>query len=273
MKPILFLLLLLTGFTCKAQSLYSVLHLNENNAYKFGRPTTIIEEYTWYGSGSNKFIKTVKLFDNAGMLVNDERFDKDGKSTASFSYTNDTARRLRLSKVPEQSLVTGFLKETTTYMYNKNGFLVRYVQDNEKNVVTWVATIIPDDRGNPIEFTLYDGHGNVFGKEKAEYDYSTNTATNTVYTREGARLGTSVMFFKAQQPTKAQMDNINFNSHGDPLFSVLKNSDGTTVRFEYEYKYDNLGNWIEARTYRVTTKSSGKLKRELSRESKRTITY
>jgi hypothetical protein len=103
-----------------SQNIYSALQLNENRDYKTARPKKIVETNTFYNSSGKQVDKNVKTFDEAGMLLTEERFDESGNLKAKLTYTNDTANKLKLTRTFERWTQFGYSKETAFYTYDSN---------------------------------------------------------------------------------------------------------------------------------------------------------
>src|SRR5258707_1165259 len=117
-------LLFLHGYT-HAQNIYSALHLNEEREYKTVRPKKIIEKFTFYNSSSTEIQKNVKLFDDAGLVVEEDRFDESENLTGRITYTNDTVNRIVLTRTMERWGSFGYEKETAFYDYDTGKHLIR----------------------------------------------------------------------------------------------------------------------------------------------------
>ena len=99
---ILYCLTFLSGFA-NTQSIFSALHLNENREYKTARPKKIDETNTFYNSSGKKVYSNIKTFDEAGMLLKEERYGEYGDLQARLIYTNDTINKLHLSRMFERT--------------------------------------------------------------------------------------------------------------------------------------------------------------------------
>src|SRR5689334_20470321 len=111
-------LLLLLFFTqllgqLKSQSIFSVLHLNEERDYKTKMPKKIVETKTFYNASGTQVEKSISLFDEAGMVWSSEAYDDEGNLIFRASFTNDTANRLKLSATFERWTKYGYSKGRT----------------------------------------------------------------------------------------------------------------------------------------------------------------
>jgi hypothetical protein len=95
--PIIVLLTLISRHA-NAQTIFTALHLNEDREYKTKKPKQIVEINSFYNTSGKLVDKNVKSFDNAGMLMVEERYDQEGTLKARLTYTNDTLRKLKLAR-------------------------------------------------------------------------------------------------------------------------------------------------------------------------------
>lgn len=274
MKPILLLFLLLSvSAICRSQSLYTELHLNDDREYHFGKAKQIIEENTFYTSSYTHTEKNVKTFDAAGMLLTEERYDQEGILTAKLTYTNDTTRHLKLSRVFERWLKYGRSKETAIYKYDERGFLVTSTDSNATGKIIDIAKMTNNSKGDPIELNLFNANNELLGKETAEYNYDKNTVVISVFKNDGTKLTADTSKIRFTPDTISKEDKNNYTQYNDILSYTSKNVNGSITLFECEYQYDSKGNWIEQKIYKVKPEPNGKKKRILDRLFKRHITY
>ncbi|MBK8042627.1 MAG: hypothetical protein IPK21_08150 [Haliscomenobacter sp.] len=183
----LFLLTLLSGLV-RSQNIYSALQLNAEREYKTQKPKKIVETNTFFDSSSKQVDKNIKTFDNAGMLLTEERFDENGRLKARFTNTNDTVHRITLSRVFERWTPLGYSKETAFYTYDKNFFLIGNTNKDANGNIISQTNLVCNQNGHPIELTLLDGNGNSFGKEIANYLYDKNKVVTSVVANDGSVL-------------------------------------------------------------------------------------
>src|SRR5688572_19361407 len=98
---ILFLLIFNSEFAT-SQNIYTAIQLNQEREYKTRRPKKIIEANTFYSASGKQVDKNIKTFDEAGMLLIEERYDESGTLKARLTYTNDTTNRLTLTRTFER---------------------------------------------------------------------------------------------------------------------------------------------------------------------------
>jgi len=255
----------------RAQNIFSALHLNETSEFKFGKPSQIIETNTFYSSRNTQIDKNVKTYDNAGILLEEDRYDDDGKLTAKLRYINDTTKRLKLQRIFERWARTGYSKETAVYTYDEHNFLIRVTDLNANGNTINVSQLVNNAKGNPTELRLYAGNGGAYGVEKAEYYYDENMVVTSVYSNDGGKLSTDTL---AIDYSKAgPIDKSVYNDRGDAISYTSKNLDGSRHLFEEEYSYDDAGNCIDQKIYEVTIKKNGKKRRALDRRFQKQVIY
>ncbi|HZF64948.1 MAG TPA: hypothetical protein VEZ55_10695 [Chitinophagaceae bacterium] len=97
-KVTILLCLTVLGGVAHSKNIYSALQLNENTDYKTSRPKNFVETITYYNSNGKQVDTYVKAFDKAGMLITEEQYES-GNLKARLTYTNDTTKRLKQSRV------------------------------------------------------------------------------------------------------------------------------------------------------------------------------
>ncbi|HET6995077.1 MAG TPA: hypothetical protein VFI06_08860 [Chitinophagaceae bacterium] len=256
-----------------AQNIYSALHLNDEREYKTARPKKILETNTFFNSSGKQVDKNIKTFDEAGMLLLEERYDESGTLKARLTYTNDTVNRLTLTRTFERWTQIGYSKETAFYSYDSNKFLIA-TTDRDPNGNTLMQTnLICNDKGHPIQLSLFDGNGNPYGKEIATYLYEKNKVVTSVISNEGAVLSTDTIKISFKEASLFPSDREVYNSNGDLTSWTRRNLDQTETIFEEEFTYDKFGNCTENIIYKVTVKENGKRKKKKDRIFKKEYKY
>ena len=269
---ILFLLTLISGLV-KSQNIYSALQLNAEREYKTKRPKKIVETNTFFNSNGKQVDKTFKTFDEAGMLLTEERYDDNGTLKARLTYTNDTARRIKLTRVFERWTQFGYSKETAFYSYDTNFILTGTTDKDANGNVIRQTNLVSNETGHPIELSLFDGNGNSFGKETATYLYDRNKVVTSVVSNEGRVLSSDTGKISFTQSSKFPGENEVYNVNGDLTNWTRRNMNGPETIFEEEYTYDSFGNCTENKIFKVTIKGNGKRKREDDRIFRKEYSY
>jgi len=265
-----FLLLSIGCKAVKSQNIYTALRLNVNNEYKTKKPLKIVETNSFYSSSGKSIHKNIKAFDAFGMLISEERFDKNNKLTARLTYTNDTVRRLKLSRTIERWTAFGANGETAFYNYDTKDNLIETIDKDANDNIIHKSRITCNDRGFPIELSLYDGNNRPFGKETAEYLYDKNKVVTAVIANDGRTISTDT--------TEYHFNNLNsihasYNLNGDRTSWVSTGHNGSITHYESEYTYDKDGNCTDQVIYKVTIKRDGKKKKEIDRAFRKQYTY
>jgi hypothetical protein len=268
----LFTLVLFSG-PVKPQNIYSALHLNQAREYKTVKPRKIVETNTFFNPSGKQIDKNIKIFDEAGMLITEERYDESGSLKARLTYTNDTLNKLKLTRTFERWTQFGYLKETAFYSYDSNKFLIGTTDKDANGKVISQTNLICNDKGHPIELSLFDGNGNSFGKETATYLYDKNRVVTSVISNDGKALSTDTIKISFKEASSFANDKEVYNSTGDLISWTSRNLDRTETIFEEEYTYDKFGNCTENKIYKVIVKGSGKRKRTKDRIFKKEYTY
>lgn len=263
MKTILCLFLIVPVYL-NGQNIYSALHLNGKSDYKTAKPKKIIETNTFFNKSGKQVDKNIKLYDNAGMIISEERFNEDGNLTARLTYTNDTANKIHLSRTFERKTAIGTMIETAWYSYDSHYQLIRVTDKTADGNLIGTTEIVNNAKGLPVELTTYDANGNLFGKETADYAYDHNMAITTVYNRDGKKLSSDSITINFRNAYQYPDPIKKYNEQGDLVIS--KN-------FEYEYQYDKSGNCTEEKIYKVTIKPNGKKQRKIDRIFKKVYSY
>lgn len=272
-KLTVFIVLTLVSGLLSAQNIYTALQLNQDREYKTAKPKKITEINTFYNTSGKQVDKNVKTFDEAGMLLVEERYDENGSLKAQLTYTNDTSNRIKLTRTFERWTQSGYSKETAFYNYDSSKFLISTTDKDANGNTIRQTNLICNDKGHPIELSLFDGNGHSFGKEIATYFYDKNKVVTSVVSNDGRTLSTDtikISFITASLfPDDAEV----YNANGDLVNWTRKELNGNKTIFEEEYLYDNFGNCTEKKIYKVTVKNNGKRKREIDRIFKKEYSY
>ncbi|MDB5200651.1 MAG: hypothetical protein JWQ27_60 [Ferruginibacter sp.] len=260
---ILFLLFFLNGVT-RSQNIYSALQLNAEREYKTRKPTEIVETNTFFSSNGKRVEKNIKSFDKAGMLLSENQYD-NGTLKARLTYTTDTVHRINLSRVFERWTQFGYSKETALYSYDKNFFLIGTTDKDANGNIIRQTNLVCNEKGHPIELSLFDANANSFGKEIATYLYDKNKVVTSVVTNDGSVLTRDTVKISFTEASKFPGGNEIYNANGDLTNWTSRNLNGSETIFEEEYTYDVFGNCTENKIFKVTVKGNGKRKRENDR--------
>ena len=254
-----------------SQNIFTALQLNQDREYNTKKPKKIVETNTFYNTSGKQVDKNVKTFDDAGMLLMEERYDDKKALKERLTYTNDTVNRLKLTRTFERWNQFGFSKETAFYNYDNLHFLVSTIDKDTNGNILWQSDLVCNDKGHPIELSLFDGNGNSFGKEVATYLYDINKVATSVVSNDGRTLSSDTTKITFKTASLFRSNGENYNAKGDLINWTSKNFKGTETIYEEEYTYDSFGNCIENRIYKV--KRNGNKKRDIDRIFKKDYTY
>lgn len=268
---ILFLLIFISHLV-KSQNIYSALQLNQERAYKTAKPKKIIEHNTFYSSSGKEDYKNIKTFDPVGMLLIEERYDETGNLSARLTYVNDTLNRLTLSRTFERWNKLGYSNETATYKYEKKALISITDTDVRGNRIGF-SEMTNNEEGYPIVLNVYNGNGQLLGKEIATYFYPLNQVATNVLNKNDQIISADTSKISFVNASKFPSNKESYNSYGDLISWVRKKYDGSEIIMEGEYVYDTLGNCKEERVYRTVVKVGKKPKRIISSVFKKEYTY
>jgi hypothetical protein len=269
---ILVLLTLICG-VANSQNIYSALQLNQEREYKTRRPKRIVETNTFFNESGKQVDKNIKTFDAAGMLLIEERFDENGKLNARLTYNNDTLKRLKLSRTFERWNQFGLSKEAAFYSYDTNNFLVGITDKDSNGNILSQSSLICNDKGHPIQLSLSDRNGNLFGIEKAIYLYDRNKCITSVISKDGSKLSTDTITISYKNAYLFPSSTKKYSANGDEVSWTRQNHNGTEIFMEEEYTYDEFGNCTENKIYEIKVKANGKRKRENDRIFRKEYIY
>ncbi|SJZ31933.1 RHS repeat protein [Sediminibacterium ginsengisoli] len=272
-KLTIFLLAVFLIGSARSQNIFSALQLNAQRSYKTKRPKKIVHITTSFTASGYNVAKDVIVFDNAGMVQVSESYDANGMLKTKASYTNDTVHRIVLASVFERWMKFAYFKESSVFTYDNNFFLIGVTDKDEIGRVIRQTDIVCNEKGHPIELSLFDGNGNQKGKETATYSYDKNEAFTSVISNDGKVLSSKTIKISFTEASKFPDVNTVYNTNGDLIHWVRKNPDGSETTFEGEYTYDSFGNCTEENIFKVTVKKNGKRKREIYMVSVKEYTY
>jgi hypothetical protein len=256
----------------QGQNIYSALHLNEDKEYKTKRPKMIVETKTFYSATDQRTEKSIMVFDGAGMIQTEERFDESGSRTAKLTYKNDTVNHRCLETIFERWGKTGYGQETTLYTYDANHALIRVTDQDARGSIMRISKITNNEKGHPVELLLTDGGGNPFGRETGTYFYDRNSVVAAVFDNDGNQLSADTMKISLKDARLHPVEGTVYNEQGDVVKWTSKQGNGAPDLYETEYVYDAFGNCTDEVIYKVEVKA-GKPKKKRERHFERQYTY
>jgi hypothetical protein len=256
-------------------SIIDALHLNENPDYKTRRPLRIVEKTTSFNINDRKSSdKIIKTFDEAGMLLTFEFYGDNDSLFARITYVNDTLHRIKLSATREVWTRNGISKQTSLYAYDRNYFLTGTTDIDGQGKIIRKTSIRCNEKGHPVELSLFDGDGKFYSKEKATYNYTTNKLLRFAETKDGQIVtdeDSSKISLK-EAGNFPEADEV-YNSNGDIIRWKGKRVIDKGMIYEREYVYDESGNWTETKIMLLTTNEEGQPLRKVKQMVSKEYTY
>lgn len=210
---------------------------------------------TYYYSKKVEKVKEIISYNFHNNLTIRNRYDDKNILQQRLSRVYDSTGTVNLfRKLETWHPIIGHFYDTYFYQYDSNGFLSGIVEKDENNNINRKTTIINNEKGHPIELSIYIGN-EMQGRETAEYDYEKNEVFIQYFNKQGAffNSATSKIESSISEPTDV------LNEYGD----IIK-----SAKYEKTIKYDKFGNWIKE-VYSVL--KSGKFVK--SSETTRVIKY
>lgn len=273
LKIIIFSFLIISNCRCFSQTIYNAIILNKNNYYKTTKPKKTIQTITYYSLNGKGFEKCITLFNASGMAISQEIYSHNGwqKNT----YTNDTFRKIRLSKIIEGNYFGGF-KFKEIYTYDENNHLTRitisFSTNNSDTVGRVCSTVVlkNNEKGQPIEAVeFYQSNdtletGNIstakylVNKNKVEISFPADSLRNETF---------FIINYGIFVP--------GFNEIYDSLGELVsfQQSNGSLTKYEIAYKYDKYGNYKRIKIYSRNLSVKGRKSKKVAKVVKLKYEY
>lgn len=278
MKLSYFLIVLLLCGQINAQrlSIIDALHLNEEVDYREKKPIKIIENNINYSIVKTEFRDSIiKNFDKNGMMTSFEFYSENNDSVFyRVSYINDTINKIKLAKTTEKRQKKGIHKEISKYFYDEKSFLIGSIDLDSNNNVIRRTTIVCNEKGHPIELSLFDNKDKFIAKEKATYYYNSNKVVRNIDLSEQFVINNKDTWkISLRNENLFPDENEVFNNYGDKVKWNNKNEFDKNSYYEREFVYDPFGNWTESKNYFVRILKNGEIQREIKSFITRQIFY
>ena len=256
-------------------TIIDALHLNEELDYRNKRPLVIVEKninYNWKKEEIHD--KIIKTYDQSGLLLTFEFYGDAVNLFSRISYVNDTLNRLKVLRVVEVLRKDGYYKETSIYSYDIRNFLQKISDLDSNGNVIRKSKLICNEKGHPVELSLFDKMDKLIAKEKAEYIYNRNKVIRSLELNERPVIGAiDSSKISITNESKYLFDDEVFNNMGDKINWMGDYIFEGKRYYEREYTYDNFGNWVESKIYRITVDKNRELYKELKSIITRQFTY
>ncbi len=270
------LLFVLEKSNSQRLTIIDALHLHEELDYKGRKPIKIVEKRINYS-----IIKTeirdsiIKTFDNNGMIRSYEFYSyNDDSIIVRDAYVNDTINNIKLLKTSEVRQNNTIGKKASKYLYDNQSFLTSIIDyDGDSNVIRKTA-IACNEKGHPIELSLFNKEDKLIAKERAIYFYDSNKVVRYIDLTEQIVINSkdsSKISLKNEHLFPSE--NIVFNNYGDKIKWYSNWKFDKNSYYEREYIYDSFGNWIESKIYVVQIQKNRDPYKEIKSIISRAITY
>jgi hypothetical protein len=227
---------------------------------------------TSYGkSGVVKISKGIIEFDKFGLPKSVASLNKDNSVYTVTHYKYDSVRRVELERHIEDKNVDYKTSRVHFVSSYEQGYPVVYQQMNINNVVVSETITKLNDQGQPIMASLYEPQGNLIGYEMAEYFPDRNKVAVTVFDSKGRSLNTDSIDIIRKPVPKEDSSHIKYDQNNN--ITWYKTQSKVSSNVEWEYVYDDKGNYIKTTTYSIEVKPNGKEKRRLNNILEREIFY
>ena len=253
-----------------AQSIFSVIHLNDKEDIQHGLAKSIEWTFTDLRSGRSVTQGSLRLNHNNQVMYDFENdfYTDDWQNTIITNFNTITG--LVESRMYNIQNSEGFILETENFNYDKNNFLSEIIHLDKDMKIFQHTLIKNNERGFPVELATYNEEGKLVGDiERAEYLYEENKYISKIYSSDGELLASNKEILNPSNNYKFKNSDLEYNDSGD-LIKCSISEDGYIL---YTYKYDRLSNWNEYRVYDVSMSNEGKERKNLITIYKRNIKY
>lgn len=267
-NPLLNLFLIFfIAFSTHSQSITSARsNVFEQYTTQYGQPKEIRTTNIFYND-SGKEVKEEKITFSRNLDTISELRYKNSELDAILTFIFDKDRKLTFRSFTNKVPLFGWQRQKAEYRYNDIG-LTEIIDYDSNNNISRKAIFENDSLGNPISMKLYDGNNRLLGYEKAKYNYSNNTYTYKVYD-SNEDLKTTKEY---SMDTKIS-NSSRYNEFGDVILYSRNWNENDNIFYLIEYKYDELGNWVDKKIFKVEKKGDRFGKKEKDRRFKRKIKY
>lgn len=267
-KPLLNLLLtLFIASNTYSQSITSARsNVFEQYTTEHGQPREIRNTNTFYND-SGKEVKEEKITFSRNLDTISELRYKKSQLDARLTFIFDKELKLILRSFSNKVPRVGWQRQKAEYRYSNSG-LREIIDYNSDNNISGIAIFKNDSLGNPVSMKLYDQNNRLLGYETAEYSYGDNTYTYKVYDTSDDLKTTKEYKINSKRSSSSK-----YNEYGDVILYPRSWNENDNIYYLLEYKYDELGNWIDKKIFKVEKKGDEFVKKKKDRRFKRKIEY
>jgi len=233
---------------------------------KHGIPEQIIRTQSFYSTSEVKKQKNIIDFSARLDTIMEKRFE-DELIKAQAMYLFDDNKRLVYISFKEKVSSFGWQEKHTYYKYDNNG-LSEIRRTNVLDQLIDQTRTKSDSLHNPIYLIWYNADLNLKGYETGEYLYAQNKCIRRMYNNQAELQSKEECSIESKESDESK-----FNQYGDCTFYPRAWFENDKVYFQVDYKYDELGNWIEKKLYRLIIVENKVTDKTVLQKIKRKIKY
>lgn len=254
----------------RAQNIPYALHLNDQESFRGALRVLEVEEtYTPLKGTTGEKSRTLSRYDAAQRIMSRSVYQGEqlrSKDTITY-YGSEGVKK---ATVFESWGADGtYDRRIENYLYDTRGFLVRIREFNKGGYLRSETRIKNAGRGFPIMLGKYDDNDNVLGgDEEAEYLPEQNRYILKKMNMMGKETARDTLVLDLKQRAISPLNGETYNDKGD----LLKVEQNPKLFLNFEYRYDEHGNWVEKKCFRLEEEKN-KEKRVLLEKWERKYQY
>ncbi len=212
-------------------------HYGNNYIIKFNEKGDEIEinNYNSNSEGS-LFYKVINKYDETGNRIEENWYKSDGSLDRKYIYKYDEKGNIIEEKkyYSDGNMAWGYSDK-----YNEKGKKIkRKFYDKHNGSLSSKGTYSYNEKGNMIEFKVYEPDGSLSFKSTFRYDEKGNRIEENVYKSDGSLL---------------QKITYKYNEKGNRIEeNVYKSDRSLDFKITLKYKFDKMGNWIKKIEFKNT---------------------
>lgn len=280
MKQLLLLIMLLSLFDTKAQTISSLLQLNAPEPIQNGRAKKIVETCYTISSAKAKIvaqskvlalgtreIKTLRSLNKDNQVLV-EKVYVNGELLNTKSYQYDDSTGLKTEQEVKKENVQYY--ERSSYVYNAENHCIEIKTHDHQGNLIYRTAFQNNEAGLPIELKTYNWNGaRLGGIEYAEYFPEENQYTSIMVNLNDDTLNRFTRRINLSESHLNPKEGEVYNAQND----LIKESCGENCYRVYEYEYDERGNWIKKTSSTIKTNERGEETRFQFEVCERKIKY
>ena len=267
-QNLLITILLISNLTISGQSLKPLREqIKDKYTLKYGIPIRIVETITDYNNKSTKTKEENIDFSQTGDTITRSRYKNRKLEMANICIYNQD--KYKISEKSKRLITNaGWASIETSYYYKgKNLSEVNTTYNNVSSKETKISTkaiIECDSSGNLTDSKLYNSDNILILHETGKYDYKNNKWIYSAYDSIGGL---------RQQETLEIIPSKKNNENGDVILYAKDSREKNDIFYRVDYLYDEFGNWIEKRIYKLRKKGNNIQNEKLFQKINRKIEY